>query len=83
MHILSPYFRRIQRAWRASMSRRGNGQGQGGNHTSHHQGELVPSEGLQDPVVTTNISPVRPYEEKQTEDYMVHHEAGGERSRHL
>ncbi|KAG7235028.1 hypothetical protein INR49_003393, partial [Caranx melampygus] len=46
----------IQRAWRASMSHRGNWQGQDKNRTSSHQDESEPSESLQDPVMTTNIS---------------------------
>ncbi|XP_041795947.1 schwannomin-interacting protein 1 isoform X2 [Chelmon rostratus] len=47
----------IQRAWRASTSRRESWQGQDKNRTSHHRGETVPPESLQDPAVTTNISP--------------------------
>ncbi|TMS07206.1 hypothetical protein E3U43_011299 [Larimichthys crocea] len=47
----------IQRAWRASTSRRGSWQGQDKNHPGDHLGETVPSESLQDPVMTTNISP--------------------------
>ncbi|KAF0030365.1 hypothetical protein F2P81_017096, partial [Scophthalmus maximus] len=49
---------RIQRAWRARMSRRGSWQGQDESLTSHHQGETVPSESQQqDPGMTTDISP--------------------------
>ncbi|XP_044057939.1 schwannomin-interacting protein 1 isoform X1 [Siniperca chuatsi] len=47
----------IQRAWRASTSRRGSWQGQDKNRTSHHRAETVPSKSLQDPVMTTHISP--------------------------
>ncbi|KAK2847321.1 hypothetical protein Q5P01_010320 [Channa striata] len=46
----------IQRAWRASLSRRVSGQGPGENGISHHQSETVPSETLQDPITTTNVS---------------------------
>ncbi|XP_028275436.1 schwannomin-interacting protein 1 isoform X2 [Parambassis ranga] len=46
----------IQRAWRASMSRRENWQIQDKNRSSHHWGEMMPSESLQDPLMTTNIS---------------------------
>ncbi|KAK9520960.1 hypothetical protein VZT92_020814 [Zoarces viviparus] len=75
----------IQRAWRASTSRTGSWQGQGKNRGNHRRGETVPSESLRDPVMTTNISPVRPREENPTDSYMVQHgnEAGGERSGHL
>ncbi|XP_030007723.1 schwannomin-interacting protein 1 [Sphaeramia orbicularis] len=44
----------IQRAWRASMSRRGNLQVRDKNYI--RQCETVPSESFQDPVLTTNIS---------------------------
>ncbi|XP_067451004.1 schwannomin-interacting protein 1 isoform X2 [Thunnus thynnus] len=47
----------IQRAWRATVTRRGSWHGQDKNRTSHHQDETVPSKSLQDPVMTTNISP--------------------------
>ncbi|KAK5868737.1 hypothetical protein PBY51_009727 [Eleginops maclovinus] len=47
----------IQRAWRASTSRRESRQGQGESHGSQSRGETVPSEGLQEPVVTTDLSP--------------------------
>lgn len=57
--VLSPHDPRIQRAWRASMSHRGNWQGQDKSRTSDHQDETVPSESLQDPVLTTSISRVR------------------------
>ncbi|AWO98905.1 Hypothetical protein SMAX5B_013329 [Scophthalmus maximus] len=53
-----PKAERIQRAWRARMSRRGSWQGQDESLTSHHQGETVPSESQQqDPGMTTDISP--------------------------
>lgn len=83
---MSPVGPRIQRAWRARMSRRGSWQGQDESLTSHHQGETVPSESQQqDPGMTTDISPVRAHQENPTDDHMVQHEneAGGERSRHL
>ncbi|XP_010779665.1 uncharacterized protein, partial [Notothenia coriiceps] len=47
----------IQRAWRACTSRRESWQGQGEDRGSQSRGETVPPEGLQDPVVTTGISP--------------------------
>nr|XP_020471272.1 schwannomin-interacting protein 1 isoform X3 [Monopterus albus] len=47
----------IQRAWRATMSRRDSGQGRDENHTSHHWGGTALSESLQDPLMTTGISP--------------------------
>ncbi|XP_029302802.1 schwannomin-interacting protein 1 isoform X2 [Cottoperca gobio] len=47
----------IQRAWRASTSRRGSSQAQGENRSSHRGGEMVPSESLREPSMTTNISP--------------------------
>lgn len=79
------YIPRIQRAWRASMSRRGSWHGQDKNRTSHQQDETVPSKSLQDPVMTTNISPVRMLKENQKDNHMVRHEneAGGERSGRL
>ncbi|XP_056296770.1 schwannomin-interacting protein 1 isoform X2 [Pseudoliparis swirei] len=43
----------IQRAWRASTSRRGHGN----NHGGHRRGETEPPESQRDPVTTTNISP--------------------------
>ncbi|XP_032362275.1 schwannomin-interacting protein 1 isoform X1 [Etheostoma spectabile] len=46
----------IQRAWRASTSRRGSWQGQDKNRRSHRRGETVPSENLRDPVMTTDVS---------------------------
>ncbi|KAL3991844.1 gamma-glutamyltranspeptidase / glutathione hydrolase / leukotriene-C4 hydrolase [Sarotherodon galilaeus] len=48
----------IQRAWRASMSRRESWQAQDKNRTNDHWRETVPSESLQEPVMTTNISPI-------------------------
>lgn len=74
IRILSTCVPRIQRAWRASTSRRGSWQGQDKNLTSHRRGETVASESLQDPVMTTNISPVRPHEENQTDNHMVQRE---------
>nr|XP_033487208.1 schwannomin-interacting protein 1 isoform X1 [Epinephelus lanceolatus] len=47
----------IQRAWRASTSRRGSWQGQGKNRSSHLGGETVPPESLREPVMTTSITP--------------------------
>ncbi|KAI4815666.1 hypothetical protein KUCAC02_005803, partial [Chaenocephalus aceratus] len=47
----------IQRAWRACTSRRESWQGQGEDRDSQSRGETEPPEGLQDPVVTTGISP--------------------------
>ncbi|KAM9853686.1 schwannomin-interacting protein 1 isoform 1-T1 [Aulostomus maculatus] len=47
----------IQRAWRASISRRGSWQGQDKNHTSPHREETVPSESPKDPAMTTHLSP--------------------------
>ncbi|XP_070685989.1 schwannomin-interacting protein 1 [Pempheris klunzingeri] len=47
----------IQRAWRASTSRRGSWQRQDKNCTNHHWGEAAPSENLQESAMTTNISP--------------------------
>ncbi|KAM7399217.1 hypothetical protein PAMP_018503 [Pampus punctatissimus] len=47
----------IQRAWRASVNRRASWDRQGKNRTSHHLDETVPSKGLPDPVMTTDISP--------------------------
>ncbi|KAM9358746.1 schwannomin-interacting protein 1 isoform 1-T1 [Symphorus nematophorus] len=46
----------IQRAWRASASRRGSWQGQHKFRTGYHRVETVPSKSLQDTVMT-NISP--------------------------
>ncbi|XP_041657564.1 schwannomin-interacting protein 1 isoform X2 [Cheilinus undulatus] len=47
----------IQRAWRASTSRKGSWQEQEKNRTSNHQVGTVTSESLQDTVTTTKISP--------------------------
>ncbi|XP_074498328.1 schwannomin-interacting protein 1 isoform X1 [Sebastes fasciatus] len=48
----------IQRAWRATTSRRGSWQGRGKNRSSHRRSETAPSETLRDPVVmTADVSP--------------------------
>lgn len=65
-YILLTYVTRIQRAWRASMSRRESWQAQDKNRTNDHWRETVPSESLQEPVMTTNISPVRLRKQNQT-----------------
>ncbi|KAG8001956.1 hypothetical protein GBF38_012256 [Nibea albiflora] len=64
----------IQRAWRASTSRRGSWQGQDKNHPGHHLCETVPSESLRDPVMTSNISPLRPRPHTQISPRSIDHE---------
>lgn len=65
-YILLTYVTRIQRAWRASMSRRESWQAQDKNRTNALWRETVPSESLQEPVMTTNISQVRLRKQNQT-----------------
>ncbi|XP_024863499.1 schwannomin-interacting protein 1 isoform X2 [Kryptolebias marmoratus] len=47
----------IQRAWRASMSRKVSVEVQDDNRRRHEWGETMPSESLRDPVMTTSIFP--------------------------
>ncbi|XP_041850335.1 schwannomin-interacting protein 1 isoform X1 [Melanotaenia boesemani] len=46
----------IQRAWRASLSRKVSPEVQDEDCSSHHWGEMIPPENLHNPVMTTNIS---------------------------
>lgn len=69
--ILLTYVTRIQRAWRASVSRRDSWQAQDKNRTNHGWGETVTSESLGEPGMTTNISPVRLQKQHPTDKHMV------------
>lgn len=58
MYFTSPPLR-IQRAWRASSFRRGNLLVQGKSATANRQDGTVSPKSGQDPVMSTNVSPVR------------------------
>lgn len=53
------YVDRIQRAWRATMSRRVSLEEKDENSSIHRWSEVLPSESLHEPLLTTNISTVR------------------------
>ncbi|MEQ2227984.1 hypothetical protein ILYODFUR_004057 [Ilyodon furcidens] len=61
----------IQRAWRASMSRKLSLEVQDKNTTRHKWEENRTSESLHNPVMTSDIFPVRLQKEKQTGQHML------------